>query len=188
MRVGAVVVVVRQRWSLASAGWAGEVYRWTDAQGVLHIADVPPPKGHDVQTQTLARAARAPRLRGGRHSRCRHTGRHGRSDARRRPPAAGAEPARGAGAGRHHREERGARWADRGTASAARWRTRAAHRARRRDRCARDVAGAGRRVSGRGDRSQSSTLKPGEKAEFSADFDNPCFRGPTQVDLRAQWE
>jgi len=37
----------------ASAGWAGEVYRWTDAQGVLHIADVPPPNGHKVQTQNL---------------------------------------------------------------------------------------------------------------------------------------
>ncbi|HSP96201.1 MAG TPA: hypothetical protein VL049_03000 [Candidatus Dormibacteraeota bacterium] len=34
----------------------------------------------------------------------------------------------------------------------------------------------------------AAALKPGEKAEFSADFDHPCFRGPTQVDLRAQWQ
>jgi hypothetical protein len=33
-----------------------------------------------------------------------------------------------------------------------------------------------------------SELKPGEKAEFSADFDHPCFRGETQVELRPQWQ
>jgi hypothetical protein len=47
-----------------STGWAGEVYRWTDAQGVLHIADVPPPNGHKVETQNLPTPA-AHHRRGG---------------------------------------------------------------------------------------------------------------------------
>ena len=33
-----------------------------------------------------------------------------------------------------------------------------------------------------------SSLKPGEKAEFDAELDHPCFRGETQVTLRVQWE
>src|SRR6188768_3762178 len=53
MRVGVAVVVAVVALAAASTSWAGEVYRWTDAQGVLHIADVPPPNGHKVQTQNL---------------------------------------------------------------------------------------------------------------------------------------
>src|SRR5438132_227646 len=34
----------------------------------------------------------------------------------------------------------------------------------------------------------AAELKPGEKAEFSGDFDHPCFRGETSVDLRPQWQ
>src|SRR5512139_2853844 len=52
MRVGAAVVVGAAL-MLASTGRAGAVSRWTDAQGVLHIADVPPPQGHDVQKQAM---------------------------------------------------------------------------------------------------------------------------------------
>src|SRR5512143_2700693 len=50
---GGAAVVVGAALMLASTGRAGEVYRWTDAQGVLHIADVPPPQGHDVQKQNM---------------------------------------------------------------------------------------------------------------------------------------
>jgi Domain of unknown function (DUF4124) len=33
-----------------------------------------------------------------------------------------------------------------------------------------------------------SSLNPGETGEFSANFQNPCFYGPTKVDLQPNWQ
>lgn len=172
-------MVVGVALALASAGWAGEVYRWTDAQGVLHIADVPPPQQHGVQTQTLpdpqarpAAAAAAARAEGAAGS---------------SPPAAGTRtlkgPARVVITGRNEEPLGDTRHGVSGTVENTGGET------------ARDVAIAVRVTSpAQGDDCLSeeievaSALGPGEKAEFSADLDHPCFRGPTQVDLRAQWQ
>ncbi len=166
MVVGAAALVV------ASAGWAAEVYRWTDAQGVLHIADVPPPKGHSVQTQTLPDPA--PRVDAPAPAVA--------PDA----PAAAADkgPAQVVITEKNEEPLGGSRHGVSGTVENKGGAT------------ARDVAIAVRVISpAQGDECLNeeiavspSMLKPGEKAEFTADFDNPCFRGPTQVDLRAQWE
>jgi hypothetical protein len=32
-----------------------------------------------------------------------------------------------------------------------------------------------------------STLPPGAEGTFAAEFENPCFHGPTNADLRAEW-
>jgi len=32
-----------------------------------------------------------------------------------------------------------------------------------------------------------STLQPGQEGSFDARFDNPCFHGPTDADLRVEW-
>jgi hypothetical protein len=178
MRVGAGAVVGAAL-VLASTGWAGEVYRWTDAQGVLHIADVPPPQQHGVQTQTLpepqARAATA-----------------AATPVEGTPvsgtPAAGAQapkqgPAQVVITEKNEESLGDTRHGVSGTVENKGGET------------ARDVAIAVHVISpAQGDDCLSeeievaSALKPGEKAEFSADFDHPCFRGPTQVDLRAQWQ
>ena len=157
----------------ASAGWAGEVYRWTDAQGVVHFADVPPADQHQVETRTMPEA----------------------------PARAVAEPAPGAaavaatdpasqGAARvvltGHEEEPlgGTRLGISGTVE------------NKGSAPARDVAVVVKVTSpAQGDdclteqiEASPSTLAPGEKATFAADLDHPCFRGPTQVDVQVQWE
>jgi hypothetical protein len=35
---------------------------------------------------------------------------------------------------------------------------------------------------------EPSSLAAGEKGTFSAEFDNPCFFGPTQAELRPDWD
>jgi hypothetical protein len=34
---------------------------------------------------------------------------------------------------------------------------------------------------------EPSTLQPGQEGSFEARFDNPCFHGPTDADLRVEW-
>lgn len=172
MRGGAIAVLGAVLvW--ASVLRAGEVYRWTDAQGVLHISDLPPPSGAGVQKQTLPDAP--PRA----------------STAERAPAAEGAPAAAGQVQGparvvitaQSSESLGGSRHGVSGTVE------------NRGGATARDVAVAVHVVSpAQGDEcleeeiAVASALKPGEKAEFSADLDHPCFRGPTRIDLRAQWQ
>jgi hypothetical protein len=178
MRVG-VAVVVATALMLASTGWAGEVYRWTDAQGVLHIADVPPPQGHDVQKQAMPEAAHPMVVV---------------ADATPASGTAGSTPAAGADADKQgparvvitERSEDSLGDTKHGVSGTVE---------NKGGDVAHDVAIAVHVTSpAQGDEcvdeeiAVAAALKPGEKAEFSADFDHPCFRGPTQVDLRAQWQ
>ena len=34
---------------------------------------------------------------------------------------------------------------------------------------------------------EPSTLRPGEEGTFDAEFDNPCFHGPTDANLKVEW-
>lgn len=171
MAAGLVMIV-------ASAGRAGEIYRWTDAHGVLHLSDVPPSTGEAVQKQTLP--DQPPRLTTG-------TG-AAPADA---AAAAGGTPAAGPKekpaqvviTEQHDESLGGSRHTFTGTVE------------NKGGAPARDVAVVVHVVSpAQGDEcldevvAVTSSLAPGEKAAFSADFDHPCFRGPTQIDLRPQWE
>ena len=178
-RVAAVVVVGIV--ALASLSDAGDVYRWTDEQGTLHISDLPPPAGYHVQTQSLPKhqprptpasdaAAAAPNAAGTAGATPNGT-----------PVAAG--PADVVITKQDTEPLGGSQHAVSGTVENKGGTT------------ARDVAVAVHVISSaQGDECLDeqitvvSALKPGEKAEFSADFDHPCFHGPTQVDLRAQWQ
>jgi hypothetical protein len=186
MRVGVAVVVAAVALVAASTSRAGEVYRWTDAQGVLHIADVPPPSGHKVETQELPDAP--PRVV---------------AEAPATPPATPAAatpstPAAGTPVAGQVEDKGPARVvitekneeplgdSQHGISGKVENKGGAT---------AHDVVITVRVVSpAQGDECVNeeidvspSTLAPGEKAEFSADFDSPCFRGPTQVDVRPQW-
>lgn len=148
---------------------AGEVYRWTDANGVLHIADVPPPAGQAVQKQTMRdappRPAAAPAADGA--------------------PAAAEQATGPAEVVITEQESEGLGGSKHGVSGTVENKGMAA---------AHDVAIVVHVISpSQGDECLEeqiavvSSLAPGEKAKFSADFDHPCFHGPTQVDLRAQW-
>jgi uncharacterized protein DUF4124 len=174
---------------LASTGWAGEVYRWTDAQGVLHIADLPPPQGRDVQKQAMPESPAHPMVAVADATPA--SGTPGAAAGATPPagtPAAGGEagtqgPARVVITERNEDSLGDTKHAVSGTVENKGGDT------------AHDVAIAVHVTSpAQGDEcleeeiQVASALKPGEKAEFSADLDHPCFRGPTQVDLRAQWQ
>lgn len=49
--LGLVLVVVGGLWSAASAQ---QIYKWTDAQGVVHYTTTPPPKNQQAQPVKLA--------------------------------------------------------------------------------------------------------------------------------------
>jgi hypothetical protein len=169
------VAVVGAVLMLASIGSAGEVYRWTDANGVLHISDVPP-AGQRAQKQTLpdapplvAPAAGAPPGDG--------------AVPAEGTPAAGQKPAQVVITGQDNESVGGSQHVVCGTVE------------NKGGTPARDVVIVVHVVSpAQGDEcleeeiAVASSLAPGEKAEFSEEFDHPCFRGPTQVDLRPQWE
>ena len=54
MRYGWFVLVLC---SASPALWGAEVYRWTDAQGLVHFTDTPPPAGIDHQNQRISEQA-----------------------------------------------------------------------------------------------------------------------------------
>lgn len=152
---------------------AGTVYKWTDENGVVHFADVPPPKVHGVGTEQMPEppppvAAETP------------------------PPAAGETPAReqrsgparvvigkreesDLGEGAHSfsgtvKNEGGAE--AKGVVVAIR-----VVEPTQGDECLRDEIEV-----------EPSTLAPGASGKFDASFTNPCFKGPTETDLRVDWE
>lgn len=176
MRLGAVMAGVVALCA-ATAGGAGEIYRWTDEHGVVHFADVPPP---NVRTETHQMPDRPPPAT------------VAATPPAGTPAAAGTPGARAADKGparvvitRHDDEPLGdARHGVSGTVENTGGET------------ARDVAIAVHVVSpAQGDDClreeldvSPSTLKPGEKGTFDAELDHPCFRGETNVTLEPRWE
>ena len=157
---------------------AADVYRWTDERGVVHFSDVPPPQAGKFTTESLPDA----------------------------PPRAAesegnAAPVEGAAAAAPAAEQTSV-----GPASvvlkahdavavgpatqAFRGKVKNQGGSAARDvtiaivvtepiqgaECLRDVIDV-----------EPPTLRPGEEGSFDAQFDNPCFHGPTNADLRAEW-
>ena len=59
MRVFGWVLIMLGGWYAASAS-AQQVYKWTDAQGVVHYTTTPPPKDQQAETVKLAPEPSAP--------------------------------------------------------------------------------------------------------------------------------
>jgi hypothetical protein len=156
---------------LAAPVLAGDVYRWTDASGVVHFADVPPPNVRALQMQSMPAATPRPA-------------------AAAAPAADSAQPEAAKGAARvvlTRQDEAGLGEARHGFSGAVKNEGGAPAHA---------VAVAIRVVEpNQGDECMTdeiavepSTLAPGESGRFSADFDNPCFRGATQTAFEVVWD
>ena len=179
MVVGAVL-------TLASVGEGGDVYRWTDAQGVLHISDLPPPPGVRAETQSLPKhqPRATPAVAAAADAAATTAGTPGATPGAGTPAAAAPKgPADVVITSQSSEPLGGSQLEISGTVENKGGAT------------ARDVAISVHVVdAAQGDECLKedirvvSSLQPGEKAKFSADFDDPCFHGPTQVDLRAQWQ
>jgi len=149
------------------------VYRWTDEQGVVHFADSPPPQRKDVQKQDMPRGVpiAAPEAA---------------ADA---PPPAGGDAPRAGGPAHivltKHEET--------GVAPAVQSFTGTVKNDGGAE--ATEVSVALRVVEpNSGDECivaeievEPSTLAPGAKGTFDADFESPCFKGPTRAELNAVW-
>lgn len=153
---------------------AATIYRWTDARGVIHFADVPP---HEGITSTAQRLPARPRRPAGTAADI--------EAAPAAPAAAAAEgPARVVITDREEGSLGGALQTFSGKVKNEGGRE------------ARDVSIAVRVVEPtQGDECvadsidvEPSTLAPGATGTFAGDFDSPCFLGPTQTELRAEWD
>jgi hypothetical protein len=178
----AAAVAVVGMLALASVSDAGDVYRWTDDQGTLHISDIPPPAGYHVQTQSLPKHQPRPTPAAAAAAAAAPTA-AGTPGATPGGTPAAAGPADVVITSQDNESLGGAVHAFSGTVE------------NKGGTAARDVAIALHVVSpAQGDEcldeeiTVAASLKPGDKADFSADFEHPCFRGPTQVDMRPQWQ
>ena len=161
--------------AIAGIGRAATVYRWTDANGTVHFGDAPPPHPAAVETENLP-------------------------DAPPPPPAAPAAPA-----------------APGDAAAAAEPKPSGPAHVALIDRKAEAVGPAVQSFRGKvknqgGDEAhdvaiditvsepvqgaqclhdrigvEPSTLAPGAEGTFAAEFENPCFHGPTDADLQVEW-
>jgi hypothetical protein len=172
--IGAAPLVV----ALLGAGAAGgaDVYRWTDERGVVHFSDVPP-HGSQFTTQSLPDAPPPPV--------------EAATPAGDVAPAAAAPGADATPQGPAHvvltdkdavpvgpsvqsfrgkvKNTGGVTAHDVSIAIVVTERVQGAE-------CLREAIDV-----------EPSTLEPGEVGSFAAEFDNPCFHGPTDADLRAEW-
>lgn len=176
--ISRTVVVLLLGLGVAGAVQAGTVYRWTDANGVVHFADVPPPSVWTYSTETLPAAAR-----------------------RQPPPAAVASASGDTAAADPSADAKASGPAqlviiDREQASLGGWRQSFSGKVKNKGGAvARDVTVAIRVIEPtQGDECiddkitiSASTLAPGESATFTADYDNPCFAGPTDTEIRVEW-
>jgi hypothetical protein len=156
---------------------AAMVYRWVDEKGVVHFGDAPPAGTRDYQSETLPDAPPAPRPAA---------------------PAAqpvGASKGPSARAAAHGEPARVVLLESKTMAvgpsrQAIRGKVKNDGGAEARDivisvlvtepiqgaECLRDVIDV-----------DPSTLAPGAEGSFAAEFDNPCFYGPTNAALTAEW-
>lgn len=178
MRAGAVVVLGLLVLGGVTAR-AGEIHRWVDENGVVHFADVPPP---NVQTTTRNMPNRPPAA--ATESATAATPAPGTPGGTPGTPAVSKGPAQVVITTQDSESLGGSRQAISGTVE------------NQGGEAARDVVVHVQVISpAQGDDCLTdeidvspSSLKPGEKAEFDAELDHPCFRGETQVTLRVQWE
>lgn len=157
---------------LAAPALAGDVYRWTDAGGVVHFGDVPPPNARGVETQSMPAPAPRPAVAAD------------AGDAAVAAPDPAKGPARvvlirqdedGPGEGRHGFS--GAVKNEGGTPARAVAVAIRVIGAEQGDECLSDEI-----------RVEPSTLTPGQIGRFSANFNNPCFFGATQTAFEVVWD
>lgn len=167
----------------AGAVEAGTVYRWTDERGVVHFADVPPPNVQNYTAEPLRIAPPAPPA----------VAAGADAVAPASAPEAGAKPpAAGEATGPARlviidREE--VALGDAAQSFSGKVKNRGGTEAH-------DVAVAIRVVEPtQGDECVTdeievapSSLAPGATGTFEADFNSPCFHGPTQTELRVEWD
>jgi hypothetical protein len=167
---------------LAGAAAEGQtLYRWTDERGVVHFADVPPPRGYTVTAESLpgtapARPQAAAKQVAGDQP---VAGEPADADKKQpqRPPRViiteheevdsgeAAQSFTGAVKNEGGSEARGVVIAIRVTEPT------------QGDEC---LVGEIEVTP--------STLAPGDKGTYAADFNSPCFHGPTTAELNARWD
>ncbi|MEO8601197.1 MAG: DUF4124 domain-containing protein [bacterium] len=160
---------------LATPALAGDVYRWVDANGVVHFADVPSAGARQVQTQSMPPPPTRP------------TGEAAAADA---PAAEAGTPVPATGPARvvvtRQNEEslgsgshgyRGAVKNEGGTAAHDVAITIRVVEPQQGQECLNDEIAV-----------EPSTLGPGETGVFSANFNNPCFAGTTQTAYEVVWD
>lgn len=180
-RLAAIAVVV------ATQALAGELYKWTDANGVVHFADVPPANARGVRTADLPPASRigfAPTPPAAADAASGAP--EGTPDAGATPGAAdaGNGPARVVLTARDAQIIGEGRMEIRGKVKNEGGAT------------AESVAVSVRVVEPtqgeeclRGEIAvEPARLGPGESGDFVADFNDPCLLGPTNTDLQAVWD
>lgn len=172
-----IVVVVASCTALCTlTAGAAMVYRWVDEKGVVHFGDAPPAGSRDYTSKTLPDAPPAPEPMPA----------DAAAKAEALPPASGT-PRQGAA----HVVLLESRTIALGPArQAIRGKVKNDGGAEARDivisvrvtepiqgaECLRDVIDV-----------EPSTLAPGAEGSFDAEFDNPCFHGPTNAALTAEW-
>jgi hypothetical protein len=184
----AAVLVAVMGATLAAGAYAGAetVYKWTDAKGTVHFSDAPPPHGDEYK------------------------GEYKKEDLPDAPPPAAGSDAASAEATPAAAESGAAKSAD-GKAPAGPARVVLTdHKAVALGPSLQSYRGTVKNEGGVEARDvaihivvtepiqgaeclhdqidvQPSTLPPGGVGTFEAEFDNPCFHGPTEAALQAQW-
>jgi hypothetical protein len=182
-RLAALALVV------ATRTLAGDLYKWTDANGVVHFADVPPSNARGVSTADLPPASRigfAPTVQPTADAAS------GAAAAETPNGTPGATPAAGAGngparvvltardaqiIGEGRMEIRGKVRNEGGaTAESVAVSVRVVEPTQGAECLHGEIA------------VEPARLGPGESGDFVADFNDPCLLGPTNTDLQAVWD
>ena len=159
---------------LATHATAATLYRWTDENGTVHFADTPPQHARQLKAETLPDAPPTPAPPA-------EAGPAG--DATPADPEAAEGPARVVVSDRHAdpvgpamlsvrgkvKNDGGAEAHDVSVAIVVTEPTQG-------DECLRDRMDV-----------TPPDLASGAEGTFEAQFNSPCFYGPTEIDLRAQW-
>jgi hypothetical protein len=209
-RLAALALVV------AAQAFAGELYKWTDANGVVHYADVPPANARGVSTADLPPASRIGFAPTPQATAAAASANPATADAANTNPASADAASANAASAPPEGTPNGTPGATPGAADAGTGNSPARVVMTERDA---QIIGEGRmeirgKVKNEGGSPAESVaisvrvveptqgeeclngeiavepgrLGPGESGEFIADFADPCLLGPTNTDLQAVWD
>jgi hypothetical protein len=165
---------------LSASAAAATVYKWTDARGVVHFSDVPPPTTSGIKAETMPEApppvARppAPPISPQEAGQAERAG----ADAAPSGPAQVVLTDQQAESIRPTVQSFSGKVKNRGGAEARDvFITIRVTEPTQGDECVRDEIDV-----------EPSTLAPGAEGTFSAAFESPCFHGPVTAELSAVWK
>jgi hypothetical protein len=159
--------------AIAATAHAATVYRWTDANGTVHFGDAPPPHPGRVETQYLPDVpAPAPPA--------------AEAPAAEASPAAGKTPAGPAHVALTDRKAEAVGPAAQSFRGTVKNEGGAEARDVTVDITVTEPVQGAECLHDRID-VEPSTLAPGAEGSFEAQFENPCFHGPTDTDLQVEW-